>query len=172
MRCKSLISTVAFITAFSFSAALAGLFPGSTVHEKNSCFHTNSRTASVISEFIRRDVRNGEKRENNVSRSFEATGDPFSSDTIAEYASAVNNYAADSGSMNDSQLPGDVREAWRVHMEAWADYADFLNRMDEQAYRLNDTEVARARTGHIRRINVTWYELLRISEDHGADVDF
>lgn len=171
MRSKVLISTVAFITAFAFSAAFAGLFIKGNINQtETGCFHYKSRTAAAITVFVRQDIRNGEKHESNFYGSFYEVFSPFSRWSIAEYAEIVEAYADESGSMSYSHLPPDFQKKWREHMRAWRDYSNFLNRVKKYPHKLERVKTHQLRYEYSNEINATWYDLLRIGRSYGAEV--
>lgn len=173
MRSRSLISAVAFITAFAFSAAFAGLFIDKNAYQtKTNCFHYKIQTAAAITNFVQQDIRNGQKRESKLYGSLNEGFYPFTSWSIAEYAETVESYADDSGSMSYSHLPPDFQIKWREHMRAWRDYSNFLNRMKKHPHKLERERVHHLRYEYSREINKTWYEVLRVGRTYGAEVHY
>jgi predicted N-acyltransferase len=81
-------------------------------------------------------------------------------------------YADKSGSMEADGLPQDFQIAWREHMKAWRDYADFLNEMKNSSARkmLSEEKLDALETKHSAEITNTWQEVLRIGRNYGAEV--
>lgn len=185
MRSKTILSIAAFIVAFAFSTAFAGLFiaksayqsvltvPASYNRQPNSCFKNRGRyTADKIEVFISQDISNGSERSQRI---FTIDGDyrpAFMSSSFAEYADAVAEYADASGEMDESALPQDFQIAWRDHMKAWRDYADYLDAMKSRSARreLSPRDAYVAESHYGSDIDTTWYEVLRIGRTYGAEV--
>ena len=186
MRSKTILSIAAFIVAFAFSTAFAGLFiaksayqsvitvPANYNRQPNSCFKNRGRyTADKIEVFISQDVSNGEERDR---RLFNIDGDnrpSFMSSSFEEYADAVTEYAEASGSMDESTLPQELQTAWRAHMKAWRDYADYLDARKSSSVRtrLSDKAAYDLENHFNADISITWYEVLRVGRSYGAEVD-
>lgn len=185
MRIKNILSVVAFIAAFAFSAAFASLFITKTQtttvyfpvnnNKPTSCFKfkNNAATAAKISALIRQDKLNGLESE----QAFYGDDiDIFSSSAnsaISGYSTAVEQYIGASSSMKASDLPGDFQVAWRAHLKAWRDYSEFLSRMKNTSFResLNADEFDEIEKLHSREISRTYEEVLQIGAIYGADVD-
>lgn len=174
MRSKALISITAFFAAFVFSAAFASLFIDTTAtqnaHNHTSCFrlHYDTVTADAISDLLRRDIRNGEMRFRQLGEVESSLTPPFGDENMGEYAAIIEKYADESGSMDDGNLPRDVRQAWRKHMRAWKNYAEFLKDANDLDYNRSELEIKDA--SYSDEINRTWYNVLRISKNYGAFV--
>ena len=172
MRSKNILSIAAFIAAFAFSTAFAGLFIDKTnVNYGYGYLRTNCGTSAQISKFLYRDISNGRERDRRVHRlgadSYETA---FSEEFISEYTEIVDNYAKASAGMNDEHLPLDLRIAWRKHMTAWHDYSDFLKHVEENTSSLRSSAHIQSRDAYLSEIDTTWYEVLRIAGTHGARV--
>ncbi len=176
MRSKKLISITAFFAAFVFSAAFAGLFIDDSAssntyyHNHTSCFNLqyDTVTADAIDDLLSRDVRNGNDRFRQLSAINEDFNPPFGTDSIDEYAEVVGSYADESSAMDDGNLPREVRQAWRKHMKAWKDYAEFLKVSDRLHYTDEELKIKDLQYGN--DINRTWYNMLRISRTYGSYV--
>lgn len=177
MRSKKLLSITAFFAAFVFSAAFAGLFiddsANSTVyfnHDHTRCFHHqyDTVTADAIDDLLRKDINNGEARFRQLGEIEDTFNPPFGTSSMNDYAEIVELYANESSSMDDSNLPRDVRGAWRKHMRAWNDYAEFLKVADDLNYSREKLRIKDLQYGN--EIDRTWYNLLRISRTYGSYV--
>ncbi len=177
MRSKKLLSITAFFAAFVFSAAFAGLFIDDSTtstayfnHNHTHCFHLqyDTVTADAIDGFLRQDINNGERRFRQLDVVDETLTPPFGTSSMDEYAETVGKYVDESSSMDDGNLPRDVRGAWRKHMRAWNDYAEFLKVSDDLNYSRKKLRIKDLQYGiEIKR---TWYNLLRISRTYGSYV--
>ena len=171
MRSKNIISTIAFITAFVFSAAFASLF----INESQTNFlnyenrnvgtsncHNNDKTCTDISALLIQDIRNGDQRRSRYDYSLGDNGNVSvrRAETVADYSDA-------SSSMEDSHLPSDFRSAWREHMKAWRDYSEFLT--DVSRNKIEDAEFERLESRYIYDINKTWATVLKIGRGYGTD---
>ena len=189
MNIKSILSIAAFSTAFIFSTFFAGLFvdkselqldsvvpPVVVVSSKpTSCFGHRKTSATVekIYNLLQQDDRNGRERNekfHNVSQSF---APPFSNGFLSASAQFTSEYADESGSIRYESLPPEFQTAWRAHMKAWRDYADFLEKMKSSAVRqkLGEESFNDFEREYNDDINSTWYKVLRVAGDYGADVD-
>ena len=157
MKTKIITALVAFFATFIFSVGLALMF---TPIDQNQVvalrLSNNNRYARDISNLLRQDVQNGIDR----------------SDSDAEYdeAESVADYAQNSAQINDENLPRDFQNAWRTHMDAWQNYADFLRDLENPKFRGNFTEkqISQMNAEHNSKINTTWYEVLRIARKYGT----
>ena len=171
MRSKNIISTIAFITAFVFSAAFASLF----INESQTNFPTyenrnvdtsdcryNDKTCTDISALLIQDIRNGDQRRSRYDYSLGDNGNISArrAETVADYSNA-------SSSMEDSHLPSDFRSAWREHMKAWRDYSEFLT--DVSRNKIENDEFERLEIQYIYDINTTWATVLKIGRSYGAE---
>ena len=148
---------IAFVATFIFSAGLVRIiFPAPVVRYVYTEQFVNNQTvrpsANEIETFLRRDIRNGELRE--VDRYGE------------NQANAVMDYWKTSSSMDASDLPQDFQEAWQLHMEAWGNYAEYLQakRGTTQSYSCG------AEKRYNMEINRTWDDVLRIGRNYGSTV--
>ena len=157
---RSITAIVAFIATFIFSAGLVRIiFPAPAVEYvfTNRPQYTN-RNSSEIESFLLRDIRNGENRMNRISSLRE--NERYS----AEFADAVMNYSISSSNMDASRFPQDFQNAWREHMKAWRNYAEFLKEADPTSSKCSEGRLN-------AEINRTWIEVVRIGRSYGADVE-
>ena len=148
---RIITALVAFVATFIFSAGLVRIiFPAPVVKyvyaERPRAFEPRSND---IETFLLRDISNGEGRVDLKHTS--------------DYAEAVMKYWKESSSMDASSFPQDFQNAWRVHMQAWGDYAEYLQ---AKKYSKNSPPEKR----YNAEINRTWEEVLRIGRTHGAYV--
>jgi hypothetical protein len=181
MRIKTILSTATFIFAFVFSTAFASLFAGKSESQLNvnfgrtstSCFKNRGNyTADKIALFLQQDIRNGNERDRKLHRLDKDLRPPFTGSSFAGFAEAVSEYADKSGNMEAVTLPPDFQIAWREHIKAWRDYADFLNEMKNSSARktLSEEQLDALDTKHSDEITSTWEEVLRIGRSYGAEV--
>lgn len=186
MRIKNILSIAAFSTAFVASTAFAGLFiakseiPLVLVAEPSrnsrptSCFkyRNGGSTAEKISAFIRQDIANGAERNRGLLAIDGRYVAPISSSSFDEYSAVTSRYADRSGAMKDDGMPHEFQTAWRAHMKAWRDYADFLESMNDASVRadLGKEYFEILDRSYDREISRTWYEVLQIADEHGSSV--
>jgi hypothetical protein len=186
MRIKTIISTAAFIIAFVFSTALASLFIDTSSasyqtdsivipnynRSHTSCFkNRGNNTARKIESLLKEDDRYGRTLDRKLFQIDKGLLSPFSSSSYSEYADSVSEYAESSGKMSADDLPYEFQNAWREHMKAWHDYAEFLDGMKNSSARTesNGEKLSAFDNEYNAEINRTWYEVLRVANDYGAD---
>lgn len=174
MRSKHIAALITFFAAFAFSAFIALLFAAPKIYEvppvvtnyEAKIFKQNRcGTGYKIKEFLEQDKRNGVDRTN---YDFSSRNDSYTSARISVFADSVEEYAAESGAMDDTGFPRDFRVAWREHMKAWSDYAEFLQKAKTKRMSLEDFDAMT--TEYNGEISTTWQETLRIGREHGADL--
>lgn len=164
---RFITAIVAFVATFIFSAGLVRvIFPAPVVQY----VYVNrpqyiERNTNAIESFILRDITNGENRMDRMSYS--------DSKFDAEYADAVMDYVNTSSSMDASRFPQDFQNAWREHMRAWRNYAEFLEDLKNPAARKNltDTDFRKAEKNYNDEINRTWEIVLQFGRNYGANVN-
>jgi hypothetical protein len=151
---RVITALVAFVATFIFSAGLVRIiFPAPVVkYVYTERSRTFERSSNEIENFLRRDISNGESR-----------NDYRYAD---DYANEVMSYWQASSSMDASRFPQDFQDAWREHMQAWGDYAQYLQ--DKKATKRNYSCGLEKR--YNTEINRTWEEVLRIGRTYGASV--
>ena len=147
---RIITALVAFVATFIFSAGLVRIIFPAPVVKYVYTEQSPRRSANEIESFLLRDIRNGELRE--VDRYTE------------NQANAVTDYWKTSSSMDASALPQDFQNAWRVHMNAWGNYAEYLQA--KQASKSNG--LCNMEKRYNEDINRTWEEVLRIGRNYGS----
>lgn len=174
MRSKDILSIIAFISAFVVSAAFASIFIDKNQPAKFRTYAIGSnrpancssydKTCTDILALLVQDIRNGDRRAERYDYSLGEKGN-----VSVNRAVSVAEYADASGSMEDSHLPSDFREAWRDHMKAWRDYSDFLNEVSRK--KIDDSEFEQKEfelIDGVNGINQTWAKVLKIGRSYGA----
>lgn len=189
MELKTILRIAAFSTAFIFSAAIAGLFIDESASqteftaplnfaagfESEPSLTYDSAVAAKIYRLLEKDDDNGRARNDKTRRFIIDYNLPFASNSLfAGYADATAQYAEQSGSMKQDGLSPEFKSAWRRHMKAWRDYADFLQRMKNPAVRSNLGEAAfnDFDAEYNNEINQSWSEVLRIAIESGTNMDW
>lgn len=151
---RTITALVAFIATFIFSAGLVRIiFPAPvTKYVYTERPRTFERNSNELEQFLLRDISNGDLR-----------NDYRYAD---DYAGEVMVYWQASSSMDASRFPQDFQNAWREHMQAWGDYAKYLQ--DKKASQRNYSCGLEKR--YNAEINRTWEEVLRIGRTYGAYV--
>lgn len=166
MRSKEVLSIIAFFLAFGISVAVTPRQSNTSVapYVKRSC--TATATARKITNLLTEDIENGRARERRI-KDFAAGDEDYSplgrKAYFANYSGATDDYANESAGIDDRDLPGDFQSAWRAHMRAWRNQADFLNQGSEEFSR---KEYYR----NSREISETWYEVLRTARKYNAEI--
>lgn len=172
MRSKHIAALITFFAAFAFSAFVASLFaapkfydvPPVKTYEYKNYNHNRCGKGYKIKEFLLQDKQNGDDR-----RRYEYSDEgTISRLSLAEEADRIRDYADESGSMDASEFPRDFRAAWREHMRAWSDYADFME--TAKTKRMTADDLSERENPYIKDINSTWYEVLEIGRSYGADL--
>lgn len=181
MRNKTIISTAAFIVAFVLSVGFASLFIDQNEYQSNIDFdrdpvtaylnHGGNYTAHKIEVFLRHDERNAQSRDKKVSRIARKFRSSFTDSSFTKYADGISAYADDSGNMNADDLPQEFQTAWRAHIKAWRDYADFLDGMKNSSVRpvASKEDFNIYENQYNDEIESTWLEVLRVADDYGSD---
>lgn len=154
---RTITAIVAFVATFIFSAGLVRIiFPAPVVKyvytERPRLIERNTSSTNEIEQFLLRDINNGESR-----------NDYRYAD---DYADEVLIYWQASSSMDASRFPQDFQDAWRVHMQAWGDYAKYLQ--DKKSTKRKYSADVEKR--YNMEINRSWEEVLRIGRTYGAYV--
>ena len=174
MRSKNILSIAAFLAAFAFSTAFAGLFIEKSEFQltlDRSYFNHDARISGDISALLYRDISNGRERDRRLYRLYDID-EPFSETGISVYAETVDVYSANSANLRDSHLPPDFQIAWRKHMRAWRHYSNFLAQFDKNPEMLEFERNHESRKRYIDEIDSTRYEVLRIGRTYGVNVPY
>ncbi|MDQ3801784.1 MAG: hypothetical protein M3384_20355 [Acidobacteriota bacterium] len=181
MRSKAVLSIIAFLLAFGISLAVTPRQSRTSVapYVKKGC--ATSETARRITNLLKQDIENGRTRTRRIN-GFTGGEADYSPQLgrqayFANYTNATNEYADASASIGDWDLPGDFKAAWRAHMQAWRERADFLKQVREDSlkhrssssgdgYAFPRDEYSR----QSREISATWYEVLRIARTYNAEI--
>lgn len=187
MRSKSIISIAAFIIAFVFSTAFAGLFIAKSVapsvqspiisydaRQPTSCFKTQrgTYTADKIEVFISQDGSIGREHQQVNSR-IQREGRPLlKSSFYTEYRNSVAEYVEAAENLDETTMPQEFQTAWRAHMQAWRDYAVFLETLKSSEARaeFSDLSASQAEAPFNAEIADTYEEVQRVGRSFGAKV--
>ena len=175
MKFKHILAIIAFFATFIFSVLLIGV-----PVKKTSCFtrnfssaaHTHNRTTQrKITNLLKRDIANGDFRDLNIR----ASSDFYSDDTFgipSNYVDEVEDYVSQSEQLNDADLPYNFQNAWREHMRAWREHADFLETSQTSCLMrsLDSDDIRRVYLSQNAEITKTWHKVLRVAKSHGAAI--
>jgi len=152
---RTVTAVVAFVVAFIFSAGLVRIIFPTPVVEYTYTYRPAyvNRSSNELERFLLRDINNGD-----VRNDYRYSGD---------YASAVKNYWEASSNMDASRFPQDFQDAWREHMQAWGNYAEFL----EAKKSARNNSMCNLDRRYVADINSTWQKVLRIGRTYGAYVE-
>ena len=187
MRSKTILSIAAFIVAFAFSTAFAGLFIDKSEYQSvltvpvvsyderqpTSCFKKRgSYTADKIKVFIVQDDSVGREHQQINSRIAGESRPILKSSLFFQYKNAVAEYVEASNNLDESTMPQEFQTVWHAHTKAWRDYADFLDLMKNSSTRaeLTDEEAYEMEKPFNSEIAATYYEVLSVGRSYGADV--
>lgn len=174
MKTKLITSLIAFLVTFGFSTVLTKLFVSETqVYQPKSQAYWISKskekqTQRKIYSLLRQDIQNGRERFGKLVRTEGDYRPPFTSSSLAAYSKAVNEYADKSASIYDGDLPEEFQLAWRKHMRAWREHANFLNQLRDSDREMTTEEIARRYYKNDAAISATWYATLDIAEEYDA----
>jgi len=149
---KVIIAVIAFAVTFIFSAGLVRIiFPAPAVKyvyvERPRPIERNS---NEIEAFLLRDINNGTAR-----MDYKYTDN---------YGEAVMDYWKMSSSMDARGFPRDFQNKWGDHMQAWRNYADYLE--ERSSARRDNKEGVRL----IGEINRTWEEVKSTGRTYGSNL--
>lgn len=170
MRSKTIISAIAFITAFGISLALTPRTATQTaapLYQPKKC----AETGQNITKLLEQDIQNGRIRDRKMYRVREQGDFPGTAAYHLNYAAAIAAYSNASKSIDTSKLPNEFLKAWNDHMDVWEGYADFLKQnIDSDGKLSRERSFYRAAAMYDREISETWYAVLRIAGKHGAEI--
>lgn len=147
---RIITALIAFVAAFIFSAGLVRIIFPAPVVKYVYTEQSPRAAASEIEAFLLRDIRNGDLRE----------VDRYSED----HPGAVMDYWKASSSMDASGFPQDFQNAWRVHMNAWGNYAEYLQTKKQSS---NGYSCGLEKRYNVE-INRSWEDVLRIGRNYGS----
>jgi hypothetical protein len=169
MRSKHIAALIIFLATFSVSAFIASMFAEPKIYQvppvplsKKTYKNCDRNLGEKITRFLNRDKQNGQTRRGS-ERSEEDSSFKLSNEAVQ-----ASEYFDRSASMDDGDFPRDFQAAWRKHMQAWNDYAEFL-REESYGEEISD-DFSLGRKEYIADISSTWYEVLRIGREHCADL--
>jgi hypothetical protein len=149
---RIITAIVAFAVTFIFSAGLVRIILPAPVVRYVTIDRPRviERNSNEIEAFLLRDINNGSAR-----MDYKYTDN---------YAEAVMDYWKTSSSMDASRFPQDFQNEWREHMQAWRNYADYL---EETSSSRRDCSEGKRLIGEINR---TWEEVKSVGRTYGAYV--
>lgn len=168
MTTKILTAALAFFTTFSFSSLLMQFAFDQPAPQTSVRWLYSKPANKQVLRFLERDIRNGTQRMSRLSQPEWTYTPPFSRSGLNEYSVAVTDYINRSNNMDDSELPQDLRVAWREHMQAWINYRNFLSDYQNNywARDFEETNVEILHDEKTAEISRTWYKVLRIAGDN------
>ena len=137
-----------------------------------NCFkNRGNNTARKIETLLREDDRYGRALNRKLFQIDKGLVSPFASSSYSEYADSISEYADQSENLSTDGLPQEFQIAWNAHMKAWRDYADFLNRWKDSSDRMkmNREKLYDFDNESNNEIKSTWYEVLRVADEYGAN---
>jgi hypothetical protein len=170
MRSKHIIAIVTFFTCFAVSSFLVGMiFPNDASNtELNQIVNLRPQADAEVSEkilvLLQQDGENGDQRDDEIFDYWTENERVFS---LTAKTRIFSDYAKNSATIDDSGLPQDFQTAWRKHMDAWADYSDFLRKVENA--KMSSENINRVERQYESDINSTWYEVLHIARSYGAE---
>jgi hypothetical protein len=149
---RIITAIVAFAVTFIFSAGLVRIILPAPVVRYVTIDRPRviERNSNEIEAFLLRDINNGSAR-----MDYKYTDN---------YGEAVMDYWKASSSMDASRFPQDFQNEWREHMQAWRNYADYLEA--RPVTRRDNNEGKRL----IGEINRTWEDVKSVGRTYGAYV--
>lgn len=175
---KSVISIIAFTLAFGFSVVLVGLIFGfpqtenkAKVLEINSSHkRCQNQKQRGIESLLGQDVRNGDIRNIELQKVFRESDSTSYESVISDYSKLIGKYVDSSESINDSDVPSELRREWREHMKIWRDYSDFLNKTANSTEKMSNSEFSQLEDKYNAEISRTWYAVLDTAEDYNPGI--
>lgn len=171
MNIKFIAAVVAFSTAFFFSVLLVG-FPKTNYSEQHQC---SAQARLSVTSLLEQDIAFGHQRDAQI-RFLYRRNDSSSTSIYAstDYAEIVTEYVLNSESLDDTTLPQDFRFAWRNHMQAWREHANFLNHAEGSFFSkdINRSEFFELFWMQDREITNTWRKVEVFGRRYGANVQY
>lgn len=165
MRIKTILSLSTFFTAFVLSVLLVGV-PKDYSYNRFVKVYDPQETRLAIQVLLDQDNSNGIERNQTISSLNDAADQADGNESYyTNFAEATEQYVSSSESIEDSNLPSDFQAAWHIHMNAWRDQADYINRMNS-SNRTIDSGKYRRQT---YKINQSWLQVLRVARKYGVD---
>lgn len=169
MGIKSIISSIAFVGAFTLSSGLAWLWQGPAALPESKYasprVFSKTTTQTRISEFLQQDIANGQVRQMELRIGLRQSDEAGDFKTI--YARVVANYVNAAVLLDDTALPDDFQTAWRAHRAAWQQYGACL-RWEARAAGSKSKEPSQCDAND--EINRTWAQVNVIAYRYGAEV--
>ncbi|HEY8562019.1 MAG TPA: hypothetical protein VIL74_16725 [Pyrinomonadaceae bacterium] len=149
---RIITALIAFVATFIFSAGLVRIiFPAPATNYVYTERSVLPATGNEIENFLLRDISNGTARIDNAYDS--------------SYADRVTEYWKASSSMDASRFPQDFQRAWNLHMQAWGNYAEYL-----QAKKVSNRKSCGMDNYYNAEIGRTWDDVTRIGGTYGSNV--
>jgi hypothetical protein len=159
---KLVVGIVTFVLAFMFSIGIVKIVSpvasptfGPGLFSKH---RGDSQLALDLEAFIERDQANTGSDSRTWSRG----------EVSARGAKRVMQYWSGSVSIDVSAFPEDFQDAWNDHMDAWGDFARYLEKNKGRSMTQAEFLAETRELNH--EINVTWSVVLRSARSHGAHV--
>ncbi|HZH34232.1 MAG TPA: hypothetical protein VEX64_05290 [Pyrinomonadaceae bacterium] len=172
MKTKLITTLIAFATTFGFSTLMMEFVKekrAPQTHYLTTQIRYHSETEQKILKLLRQDIKNGLERRSKLSHMEDV--DFSTAALLNDYAEATAEYAYKSSSIDETGIPADFQFAWRRHMKAWRDYADFLdetrNLSENQRREMDLDEMDFEKS---LEINQSWREVLRTARKYGASL--
>jgi hypothetical protein len=169
MKTKLITAIIAFVVAFGFSTAVTRLFvaPVGNFYSFRDANYAQNR--QKIFTLLQRDVSHGQTRLDKLEET-NIYSSRFTREAVINEADIIGEYTNLSENLDYSDLPREFQTAWRDHIKAWRDHADFYNLVKNSCTgrKLTDGEIAEKSAKQSRRINETWYKVLRIAKRYDA----
>ncbi len=159
---KLVVGVVTFVLSFMFSIGIVKIVSPAASPTFGTGFFSkhggDSQLALDLEAFIERDQSNTGSDSRTWSRG----------EVSPRGAKRVMQYWNGSVLQDVSAFPEDFQDAWNDHMDAWGDFAKYL---DENKGRAMTQAEFLAETRELNHeINVTWSVVLRSARSHGAHV--
>ncbi len=167
---KFITALVAFSTTFFFSILLVG-FPKTNFNVQHQC---SKQARHKVTSLLEQDIAFGHQRDAQVYSLYRRNDSSTSIYTSTEYAEIVTEYVRYSESLDDTALPQDFRFAWRNHMRAWREHANFLNQTEGSFFSedINRGEFFKLFWRQDQEITDTWRKVEVVGRKYGATVQY
>ena len=170
MKLKHFIGVFAFPACFTVSVLLIG-FP---VRENSSSQKQDSRyafeylqTQQQIQKFLETDRQTGRELADDLWRS-----NNNGTSLINEELATVN-LLRKMQKANCANLPADFCAAWKNHLQAWDEMADFLHQANKSGrHKEVDNDLTPQYWQFNRRINKSYNDLITSAKTHGVDFSY
>ncbi len=169
MKLKYFICVFSFLACFAVSVLLIG-FPvrGNNFSQKQDSRYTFEylQTQQQIQKFLKTDRQTGRELADDLLKS-------NNGNSLINEELATVNLVRKMQKANCADLPADFCAAWKNHLQAWDEMADFLHQSNKSGrHKEIDNDLTPQYWKFNRRINQSYNDLIISAKMHGVDFSY